>query len=121
MKPSPSERRRSPPANGPGRLLRVSRPPPVEMSMDLTASPIQQAVITASALLAAMIGVLGTLRRGHWVTTLVFSSAFLAVAALQAGVLGLLHADSAATARNWATYLLGVSALAGWLWLALSV
>jgi len=89
--------------------------------MDLTASPIQQAVITASALLAAMIGVLGTLRRGHWVTTLLFSSAFLAVAALQAGVLGLLHADSGTTARNWATYLLGVSALAGWLWLALSV
>ena len=73
--------------------------------MDLTASPIQQAVITASALLAAVIGILGTLRRGHWVTTLLFSSAFLAVAALQAGVLGLLHADSGTTARNWATLL----------------
>ncbi|MFI5369999.1 MAG: XrtA/PEP-CTERM system histidine kinase PrsK [Candidatus Eisenbacteria bacterium] len=87
----------------------------------MTAPPFQQAVVTASALLAAMIGILGTLRRGHWVTTLLFSSAFVAVAALQAGILGLLHADSATAARVWATYLLGVSALTAWLWLALSV
>ena len=58
--------------------------------MDLTSSPIQQAVVTASAMLAAMIGVLATLRRGHWVTTLLVSSAFMALAALQAGILGLL-------------------------------
>ena len=89
--------------------------------MILTSSPIQQAVLTASAMLAAVIGVLGTLRRGHWVTTLLFSSAFMAVAALQAGVLGLLHADPDANSRMWATYLLGVSALTAWLWLTLSV
>lgn len=89
--------------------------------MDLTASPIQQAVVTASAMLAAVIGVLATLRRGHWVTTLLFSSAFMALAALQAGILGLLHADPEANARMWATYLLGVSALTAWLWLTLSV
>ena len=89
--------------------------------MDLTASPIQQAVVTASALLAAVIGILGTLRRGHWVTTLVFSSAFMAVAALQAGILGIVHADSPAVAATWATYLFRVSALSSWLWLCMSV
>ena len=89
--------------------------------MDVTSSPIQQAVVTAGAMLAAVIGLLATLRRGHWLTTLLFSSAFLALAALQAGTFGLLRADSEAVARVWATYLLGVSALASWLWLCLSV
>jgi putative PEP-CTERM system histidine kinase len=87
----------------------------------VTTSPIQQAVVTAGAMLAAVIGILATLRRGPWLVTLLFSSAFLSVAALQAGTLGLLHADSAGAARTWATYLLGVSALASWLWLCLSV
>ena len=89
--------------------------------MGLTGSPIQQAVVTASAMLAAVIGILVTLRRGHWLTTLLFSSAFLSLGALQAGTLGLLHAESDGAARAWATYLLGVSALASWLWLVLSV
>lgn len=89
--------------------------------MGLTGSPIQQAVVTASAMLAAVIGILVTLRRGHWLTTLLFSSAFLSLGALQAGTLGLLHAQSDGAARTWATYLLGVSALASWLWLVLSV
>ncbi len=89
--------------------------------MDFTASPIQVSVVTASALLAAMIGLFATLRRGQFLTTLLFSSAFLAMAAFQAGTLGILHADSPAAARIWATYLAGVSALASWLWLALSV
>ena len=89
--------------------------------MSLTESPIQIAVVTASAMLAAVIGLLATLRRGHWLVTMLFSSAFLAMAAFQAGTLGILHADTAAAARMWATYLAGVSALASWLWLSLSV
>jgi putative PEP-CTERM system histidine kinase len=75
----------------------------------------------ASALLAAMIGLFALLRRGQFLTTLIFSSAFLTLAALQAGTIGILHADSPASARIWATYLAGVSALASWLWLALSL
>jgi putative PEP-CTERM system histidine kinase len=86
-----------------------------------TISPIQLAVITASAMLAAAIGVLASLRRGHWLVTLLFSSAFLSMAAFQAGTLGILHAEGAASARVWATYLAGASALASWLWLCLSV
>jgi putative PEP-CTERM system histidine kinase len=85
------------------------------------ASPIQFAVVTASAMLAAVIGLLATLRRGHWLVTLLFSSAFLSTAAFQFGTLGMLHAEGANTARGWAIYLAGVSALASWLWLCLSV
>lgn len=84
-------------------------------------SPFQVAIVTASALLAAMIGLLATLRRGQWLTTLLFSSAFLAMAAFQAGTLGMLHSGTPSVARMWATYLAGVSALASWLWLGLSV
>jgi putative PEP-CTERM system histidine kinase len=89
--------------------------------MDLTASPIQASLVTASAMLAAVIGVLATLRRGHWLITLIFSSAFLAMAAFQAGTLGMMHSDSPGSARMWASYLARVSALASWLWLSLSV
>ena len=89
--------------------------------MPFAPSPIQLAILTASAMLAAVIGVLATLRRGHWLVTLLFASAFLSMAAFQAGTLGMLHADGPATARMWATYLAGVSALASWLWLCLSV
>lgn len=85
------------------------------------ASPIQEAVVTASALLLAAIGLIVLLRRGHWLTTLLFSSAFLSLAAFQAGTLGLVHADGPASARLWATYLARVSALVSWLWLTLSV
>ena len=85
------------------------------------ATPIAVAVVTASAMLAAAIGLLATLRRGHWLVTLLFSSAFLSMAAFQAGTLGILHADTPSAARMWATYLAGVSALASWLWLCLSV
>jgi putative PEP-CTERM system histidine kinase len=84
-------------------------------------SPIQVAIVTASALLAAAIGLLATLRRGHWLTTMLFASAFLSLAAFQAGTLGMLHASGPQTARLWASYLAGVSALASWLWLGLSV
>jgi len=87
----------------------------------MSPTPIQMAVVTASAMLAAVIGVLATLRRGHWLVTLLFSSAFLCVAAFQAGTLGILHADGPTTARVWATYLASTSALASWLWLGLSV
>src|SRR5215813_4161225 len=85
------------------------------------ASPLQVSVVTASALMAAVIGLLAFLRRGHFLTTLVFASAFLTLAALQAGTIGILHASSPTAARVWATYLAGVSALASWLWLALSL
>lgn len=89
--------------------------------MTLTSSPVQISLVMASAMLATVIGLLATLRRGHWLTTLLFSSAFLSIAAFQAGTLGLLRADSLVSARNWAVYLAGVSALASWLWLSLSV
>src|SRR5262249_14351241 len=75
----------------------------------------------ASALLAGAIGLLATLRRGHWLTTMIFSAAFLTIAAFQAGTLGILHADSPVAARSWAIYLARTSALASWLWLCLSV
>ena len=89
--------------------------------MDLNAPPFQISVLSASALLMAWIGVLATLRRGHWLTTLLFSAAFLSLAAVQAGAIGLLNSDSPVSARSWATYLAGVSALASWLWLSMSV
>jgi hypothetical protein len=89
--------------------------------VDLTYAPLQASLVTASGLLAAAIGLFALLRRGHWVVTLLFSSAFLSVAAFQAGTLGMLQTDSAFVARTWATYLAGVSALASWLWLSLSV
>ncbi len=53
--------------------------------MNFSTSPIEISAVTASALLVAFIGLLATLRRGHWLTTLLFSSAFLAVAAFEAG------------------------------------
>jgi putative PEP-CTERM system histidine kinase len=89
--------------------------------MDLTSSPVQLSLVMASALLTTVIGLLATLRRGHWLTTMLFSSAFLSIAAFQAGTIGILQADSGVSARSWATYLAGVSALASWLWLSLSV
>ena len=89
--------------------------------MGLDTTPLQVSFVSASALLAAAIGVFALLRRGHWLVTLLFSSAFLSVAAFQAGTLGLLHSDSVFGGRAWATYLAGVSALASWLWLSLSV
>lgn len=85
------------------------------------ASPIQAAAVTASALLLALIGLFGLLRRGQWLTTLLFASAFLSLAAFQAGTLGMVNAGDAAQARMWATYLARISALVSWLWLALSV
>lgn len=84
-------------------------------------SPIPMSMVTASALLFAWIGVLATLRRGQWLATLLFSSAFLSIAAFQAGTIGILHAESGVAAYAWATYLAGVSALASWLWLTMSV
>src|SRR5215831_16941452 len=89
--------------------------------MDFTSSPVQISLVMASALLATVIGVLATLRRGHWLTTLLFASAFLSIAAFQTGTIFILQAEDATSARNWATYLAGVSALASWLWLSLSV
>jgi putative PEP-CTERM system histidine kinase len=83
--------------------------------------PLQVSLLTASAVLSAMIGLFATLRRGHWLITLLFSSAFLVMSAFQAGTIGMLLADSGAASRQWATYLAGVSALASWVWLSLSV
>src|SRR5262245_28731338 len=87
----------------------------------MSPTPIQMAVTTASAMLAAAIGVFATLRRGHWLVTMLFCSALLGVAAYQAGTLAILGADGQAAARTWATYLASTSALASWLWLGLSV
>lgn len=89
--------------------------------MDLTYWPLQVSILTAGALLATVIGLLSLLRRGHWLVTLLFSSAFLSIAAFQAGTVGFIQTDSGLSERTWATYLAGVSALASWLWLALSV
>ena len=85
------------------------------------ALPIQSALVSASGLLLAAIGLIVLLRRGPWLTTLLFASAFLSLAALEAGQLALLHAETAAAAAVWAAYLARVSALASWLWLTLSV
>lgn len=85
------------------------------------ASPIQAAIVTASALLLSAIGLLALLRRGHWLTTLLFSSAFLSLAAFQAGTLGMVNAPDDWSARVWASYLARNSALVSWLWLTLSV
>ena len=85
------------------------------------ASPIQAAAVTASALLLALIGLFGLLRRGQWLTTLLFASAFLSLAAFQAGTLGMVNAGDASQARMWAAYLARISALVSWLWLALSI
>lgn len=82
---------------------------------------LQQAGVSASAMLLLAIGVIAVLQRGQWLITLLFSASFLALGALQAGVLGLLRADTVASAHVWADYLARVSALASWLWLALSV
>ena len=81
----------------------------------------QVSVPMASALLAVVIGVLATLRRGDWHTTLIYSASFLSVAAFQAGTLGILGAGSPEAGRSWAIYLARTSALASWLWLMLSV
>lgn len=91
------------------------------MIVDLAAAPFQTSVLAASALLMAWIGLLATLRRGHFLTTLLFSVSFLSLAGVEAGAIGLLQADTPATARSWATYLAGVSALTSWLWLTMSV
>src|SRR5437667_9432729 len=82
------------------------------MRVGLTGSPFEVSIVMASALLAAMIGLLATLRRGHWLTTLVFSASFLSVAAVPLGIHGILHADSAVTAGSWANYRARTSALA---------
>jgi putative PEP-CTERM system histidine kinase len=82
---------------------------------------LQQAALSASAMLLLAIGLIALLQRGHWLITLLFSSAFLALGALQAGALGLLHSETPGGAHVWADYLARVSALTSWLWLALSV
>ena len=89
--------------------------------MNLTSLPFENSLVLASALVAAVIGLLVTLRRGPWLTTLLFSVAFLAVASFQAGTLGILHTDSTESARLWAIYLGRTSVLASWLWLALTI
>ena len=89
--------------------------------MSFTYGPLQVSILTASAVLAGMIGLFATLRRGHWLITLLFASSFLVMAAFQVGTLGILQTASPQMARTWATYLAGISALASWLWLSLSV
>ncbi|MBI1796587.1 MAG: hypothetical protein HYR74_05995 [Candidatus Eisenbacteria bacterium] len=82
---------------------------------------LQIAALTASAMLLGAIGLFGALRRGHWLVTLLFSSAFLSMAAFQAAALATLHATTPQSAAEWAAYMAWVSALTSWLWLALSL
>ena len=82
---------------------------------------LQQAAVSASAMLLIAIGIIALLQRGQWLITLLFSAAFLSLGALQAGALGLLRASTPGSAHVWADYLARVSALSSWLWLALSV
>lgn len=90
--------------------------------MNIALSPsLWQAAVSASAMLLLAIGVIAILQRGQWLVTLLFSAAFLALGAFQAGVLGLLRAGTPSTAHVWADYLARVSALSSWLWLTLSV
>ncbi len=84
-------------------------------------SSLQQAAVSASAMLLIAIGIIAMLQRGQWLITLLFSAAFLSLGALQAGALGLLRATTPGGAHVWADYLARVSALSSWLWLALSV
>lgn len=91
------------------------------MIWNWNASPIQAAAVAASAMLLAAIGLFGLLRRGQWLTTLLFASSFLSLAAFQAGTLGMVNASDSEQARVWATYLARISALVSWLWLTLSV
>lgn len=91
------------------------------MMWNWNASPIQAAAVSASAMLLAAIGLFGLLRRGQWMTTLLFASSFLSLAAFQAGTLGMVNAGDAEQARTWATYLARIAALVSWLWLTLSV
>lgn len=91
------------------------------MTWNWDSSPIQAAAVAASAMLLAGIGLFGLLRRGQWLTTLLFASSFLSLAAFQAGTLGMVNATDASHARTWATYLARISALVSWLWLTLSV
>ena len=91
------------------------------MGLHAYESAIQAALVNASALLLAAIGLFALLRRGQWLTTLLFSSAFLSLAAFEAGTLGMVNAGSEGALRTWAVYLARNSALVSWLWLTLSV
>ena len=91
------------------------------MNLQAYGSAIQAAAVHASALLLAAIGLFALLRRGQWMTTLLFASAFLSLAAFEAGTLGMVNAGSEPVLRMWAVYLVRNSALVSWLWLALSV
>ncbi len=88
---------------------------------DVWTPSLQQAAVSASAMLLIAIGIIAMLQRGQWLITLLFSAAFLSLGALQAGALGLLRATTPGAAHVWADYLARVSALTSWLWLALSV
>ena len=72
---------------------------------------LQEAAVSASAMLLLAIGLIAMLQRGQWLITLLFSASFLSLGALQAGVLGLMRAGSPGSAHVWADYLARVSAL----------
>jgi len=91
------------------------------MMLHAYGAAIQAAAVHASALLLAAIGLFALLRRGPLLVTVLFASAFLSLAAFEAGTMGLVNADGGASARTWAVYLVRNSALVSWLWLALSV
>ncbi len=88
---------------------------------DFWTTSLQQAAVSASAMLLTAIGFIAVLQRGHWLTTLLFAASFLSLGAFQAGALGLLRSSTPGGAQVWADYLARVSALSSWLWLSLSV
>ena len=45
---------------------------------DFWTSSLQQAAVSASAMLLTAIGFIAVLQRGHWLTTLLFAASFLA-------------------------------------------
>jgi putative PEP-CTERM system histidine kinase len=89
--------------------------------VSFTTSPIQFTLVLATALVAALVALLVVIRRGPWLTTLVFAASALSTAAFEAGTLGILQANTPDAVRSWSTYLARSSALAAWLWLTLSV
>ena len=89
--------------------------------LSFTTSPIQFTLVLATALVATMVALLVVIRRGPWLTTLIFAVSALSTGAFEAGKLGILQADTPDAAKAWAIYLARSSALAAWLWLTLSV
>ena len=74
--------------------------------MSFTTSPIQFTLVMASALVAAVVALLGVLRRGPWLTTLIFASPFLVDGRLPGRERSASFTPTPPTPRkSWAIYL----------------